>query len=124
MSFPARPTGRSRRLILRRARTLPTGSDVVRVDVHPKVKEITYRPIHVYTACWRIQACIAIPAATPALIERVEPYWVIEQASLAAARASSVRPDPSCPNSSKERRGKTAVSSGIAPGRLSTATIV
>ena len=25
------------------------------------------------SACWRIHACIAIPAATPALMDRVEP---------------------------------------------------
>jgi hypothetical protein len=25
-------------------------------------------------ACWRIQVCMAMPLATPALIERVEPY--------------------------------------------------
>jgi hypothetical protein len=27
----------------------------------------------------RIQACIAMPLATPALIERVEPYWAMEK---------------------------------------------
>lgn len=30
-------------------------------------------------ACSRIQACMAIPLATPALIDRVEPYWAIEK---------------------------------------------
>ena len=35
------------------------------------------------------------PAATPALIERVEPYWAIEQTVEAARAASSVRPVPS-----------------------------
>ena len=30
------------------------------------------------SACWRIQACIATPAATPALIDRVEPNWAME----------------------------------------------
>lgn len=46
-------------------------------------------------ACWRIQACIAMPLATPALIERVDPYWGIERISLHAARAASDRPGPS-----------------------------
>ena len=27
---------------------------------------------------WRIQACMAIPAATPALMERVEPNWEMD----------------------------------------------
>ncbi len=30
------------------------------------------------TACWRTHACIAIAAAAPALIERVEPNWAID----------------------------------------------
>ncbi len=37
-------------------------------------------------ACWRIQVCMAMPDATPALIERVEPYWLIEQTRSTAPR--------------------------------------
>ena len=40
--------------------------------------EPTARTEQPAAACWRIQACIAMPAATPALIERVEPYCAIE----------------------------------------------
>ena len=36
-----------------------------------------------------------------------------------AARAGSERPGPSWPNSSRQRRGRVAVSRGVAPGRLS-----
>lgn len=43
----------------------------------------------------RIQACMAMPLATPALIERVEPYWAIEKSWSQAARAGSDRPGPS-----------------------------
>ena len=39
-------------------------------------------------ACWRIQVCMAMPEATPALIDRVEPYWLIEQTRVTAARAA------------------------------------
>ena len=46
------------------------------------------------SACWRIQVCMAIPLATPALMERVDPYWAIEQTSAAAARAGPDRPGP------------------------------
>ena len=47
------------------------------------------------SACWRIQACIAMPLATPALIERVEPNCAIEQTSAAASRAGADSPGPS-----------------------------
>lgn len=64
-------------------------------------------------------ACMAIAAAAPALIDRVEPNWAIEQTVSTRARASSVSPGPSCPKSSTQRRGSTVRSSGTAPGRLS-----
>ena len=38
---------------------------------------------------------MAMPDATPALIERVEPYWLIEHTVAAAARTASDRPGPS-----------------------------
>ena len=47
------------------------------------------------TTCCRIQVCMAIPAATPALIDRVDPNWAIETVNVAAARASGVSPGPS-----------------------------
>lgn len=67
---------------------------------------------------------MAIPAATPALIERVEPYCVIEQTIDALAAAAGVRPTDSCPNSNSERRGRVVDSNGVEPGRLSIATTV
>ena len=73
-------------------------------------------------ACCRIQACIAMPAATPALIDRVEPYCAIDRTPSARSRAASLRPVPSWPNSSTQARGSGSVSSGRAPGRLSTAS--
>ncbi len=49
----------------------------------------------VMSACCRIQACIAMPAATPALMLRVEPNWAIDTVIAAPARMSSVMPGPS-----------------------------
>ena len=43
----------------------------------------------------RIQACMAMPAATPALMERVEPNWEIDTTCAAAALAGADRPGPS-----------------------------
>ena len=40
---------------------------------------------------------MAMPLATPALIERVEPYWAIEHTSAAAARAARGEPGPLLP---------------------------
>jgi hypothetical protein len=45
--------------------------------------------------CSRIHECIAIPAATPTLIERVEPNWAIEHTIEDAAQACSLSPGPS-----------------------------
>ena len=67
---------------------------------------------------------MAMPAATPALIERVDPYCAIEHTVPATARAGALRPVLSWPNSSSAARGSSVVSSGWAPGRLSTPTIV
>src|SRR4051794_10438940 len=56
-------------------------------------------PVQVYAgggSAWaRIHACMAMPLATPALIERVDPYWAIEKSALQAARAGSESPGPS-----------------------------
>jgi hypothetical protein len=46
-------------------------------------------------ACCLTQVCIAIPAATPALIERVDPNWAIDSTPSASARASGESPLPS-----------------------------
>ena len=74
--------------------------------------------------CWRTQACIAMPAATAALMLRVEPNCAIETVSAAPSRASSLMPGPSWPNSSRQSRGSVVCSSRTAPGTLSTATTV
>ena len=51
----------------------------------------------------RHHSYITTAAAADALIERVEPYWVISTAPDAAASASGERPGPSWPNSSTHR---------------------
>ena len=66
---------------------------------------------------------MTIAAAAPALIERVEPNCGISTSASAAARASSLRPGPSCPNSSTHRSGIANDSTCTAPATLSTATI-
>ncbi len=65
---------------------------------------------------------MAIAAAAEALIERVDPNWVMETTRDAAARAAAYSPTDTCPNNSSARLGKVTVTSGTAPGRLSTAT--
>ena len=64
---------------------------------------------------------MAMPAATPALMERVEPNCAIDTVRAAAARASRVSPADSPPKSSRQFRGSSVRLSGTAPGRLSTA---
>src|SRR5699024_8084625 len=73
-------------------------------------------------AGWRIQVCLAVPAATPALMERVDPNCAIEQVISALSCASAVTPGPSWPKSSRQRSGNCAVSKGTLPGVLSMAT--
>ena len=70
----------------------------------------------------RTHVCRAMPEATPALIDRVEPYMAIEHTIDAASRASSDRPGPSWPNTSRLRRGSCTDSRGTAPSRLSIPT--
>ena len=48
---------------------------------------------------------MAMPAATPALMLRVEPNWAMDTVSAAPALASSVMPGPSWPNISRHSRG-------------------
>lgn len=62
---------------------------------------------------------MAIAAAAPALMERVEPNCAMEQTISAWSRASCVSPGPSWPKRSTQRRGSAVRSSGTAPGRLS-----
>ena len=61
---------------------------------------------------------MAMPAATPALMLRVEPNWAIDTVSAAPARASSVMPGPSWPNTSRHSRGSAVSSSRTAPGHV------
>ena len=49
---------------------------------------------------------MAMPAATPALIDRVEPNCAIDTVSAAPDRAASVSPADSCPNSSRQSAGQ------------------
>src|SRR5690606_34266069 len=65
--------------------------------------------------CARTQACMAMPDATPALIERVEPNIGISRTWSQIPTASADRPAPSCPNSSSDRRGSGSSSSGREP---------
>ena len=48
---------------------------------------------------------MAMPAATAALMLRVEPNWAIDTVSAAPARAASEMPGPSWPNTSRQSRG-------------------
>ena len=63
---------------------------------------------------------MAIPDATPALIDLVEPYWEIEQTIEHAFWVVEERPGPSCPNTNTHSFGKATVSKGTDPGKLST----
>ena len=65
-----------------------------------------------------------MPAATAALMLRVEPNCAIDTVSSAPVRAASEMPGPSWPNTSRQSRGSAVVSSGTEPGMLSTATTV
>ena len=61
---------------------------------------------------------MAMPAATAALMLRVDPNWAIDTVNAAPARASSVMPGPSWPNSSRQSRGSVVCSSRAAPGHV------
>src|SRR5690606_25765751 len=49
-------------------------------------------------ACWRTHVCMAIPEATAALMERVEPNMAIEYTASTRSRIPSDSPGPSWPN--------------------------
>ena len=53
-----------------------------------------------------IQVCMAMPAATAALMLRVDPNWAIDTVERRAGRASSVIPGPSWPKTSRQSRGQ------------------
>src|SRR6478735_4011741 len=72
--------------------------------------------------CRRTQACIAMAAAAPALIERVEPNCSMWSTAVHSARIGSDSPGPSWPKTRTHRRGRSNVSMGTEPGRLSTPT--
>ncbi len=52
-------------------------------------------PQNGYFACFWHQTCIAIPEATPTLIDLVEPYWLMWKMSPHTSRISTERPGPS-----------------------------
>ena len=54
-----------------------THAPLSRTDRYPLRESTSLRHVeHVFAG---VHACMAIPDATPALIERVEPNWAIEQ---------------------------------------------
>src|SRR5699024_2391629 len=66
------------------------------------------RQVRGWSKTWRrTQECMVIAAAAAAFIDRVEPYWAMESTSRLAKCASSLSPGPSCPNSSRQRRGRS-----------------
>jgi len=69
-----------------------------------------------------VQAYIAIAAAAPAFMERVDPYWVIATNCSHPLTTSSVNPGPSDQKTKQQSGGSWTVSSGTDPGRLSTPT--
>lgn len=66
---------------------------------------------------------MAMPDATPALSDLVDPNCVIAHIMLAAAFASADNPGPSWPNSSTHSRGSDVRSIGTDPSMLSMAMI-
>ena len=77
------------------------GSSVAqRPDITPQLIAEDPDGVHAATlrvqpACCLIHACMAMPAATPALIDRVEPNCAIEHTIAADAHAASLSPGPS-----------------------------
>jgi hypothetical protein len=69
--------------------------------------------------CCLIQACSAIPAATPALMLRVEPNWAIDTVITAPARVSSVMPTATI---SRRRRFRAIRGGGEPPPASRPAT--
>ena len=66
---------------------------------------------------------MAIAAAALALIERVEPNWLISSTTSDALIASSLSPGPSWPNNSTQLSGRSYCSIFLQPGTLSMAMI-
>ena len=66
---------------------------------------------------------MAIAAAAPTLIERVDPNCAMDTVALQARCAASDNPCPTCPKNSTHDRGISNVSSEIAPGTLSRPTM-
>ena len=67
----------------------------------------------------RAQAYIAIPDATPTLMDLVEPNWVTCRIVSQMSCIPSDSPGPSWPNASAQRVGRTADSIGLEPSRMS-----
>ena len=55
--------------------------------------------------CCMTHWCMVMAAAAEALIERVEPNWVISSTTDAASMAASDKPGPSWPNNSTHSSG-------------------
>ena len=60
---------------------------------------------HHRLSCSSSHECIAIPLATPTLIDRVEPYCVMCRIRSQASIIASLSPGPSCPNTSTHGSG-------------------
>src|SRR6202012_891441 len=84
-------------------------------------KPRNYQALAMFPCCV-IQVCMAIPAATAALMLRVEPNWAIDTVSAAAGRASSLMQVHSWPNIIRPPRGSAFRPHRSAPGTISTAT--
>ena len=67
--------------------------------------------------CCVTQACMATAAAAEALIERVDPNWLISTTASHASIASAESPGPSCPKSMMHRSGNANVSMITEPGK-------
>ena len=65
---------------------------------------------------------MAMPAAVPALMERVEPNCSMASTASASATRSSETPGPSWPKTRTQRSGRSNISISCEPGTLSIAS--
>jgi hypothetical protein len=77
------------------------------MGVRPEGDNLTYVELPPESAQRSAQWYIAMAAAAPALMDRVEPYWLIATSCLQTATSSSVSPGPSEPNARQVRRGSS-----------------
>src|SRR5699024_9572906 len=99
----------------------PTGASVAESQresrrIHPQEREparknrsgSAARQFTGWSETWRrTQEWMVIAAAAAAFIDRVEPYWAMDSTARLARCASSLSPGPSCPNSSRQRLGRS-----------------